>query len=168
MDQFMSKKNILLKNNAAKLVELFIKKDFRLATIESCTGGLLSSAITQVSGSSAVIDRGFITYSNKSKIEMVGVKPDLIKKFGAVSAEVAAAMAKGGLYSSNADITIAVTGIAGPGGGSLEKPVGTVHISLFGPNTWHHQKFLFSGCRSQITDKAAAAALFMLFKHLER
>ena len=119
----MSNKNILLKNNAAKLVELFIQKEFRLATIESCTGGLLSSAITQVSGSSAVIDRGFITYSNKSKIEMVGVKPDLIKKFGAVSAEVAAAMAKGGLYSSIADITIAVTGIAGPGGGTSEKPV---------------------------------------------
>jgi|TARA_Y100000814_G_scaffold288163_2_gene259254 nicotinamide-nucleotide amidase len=161
----MSKKNILLKNNAAKLVELFIKKDFRLATIESCTGGLLSSAITQVSGSSAVIDRGFITYSNKSKIEMVGVKPDLIKKFGAVSAEVAAAMAKGGLYSSNADITIAVTGIAGPGGGTSEKPVGLVHIAT-ASNIIEEEiikkSFMFSGDREEVRMQSALESFNLL------
>mgnify|MGYP001172220673 CR=1 FL=1 len=161
----MSKKNILLKNNAAKLVELFIKKDFRLATIESCTGGLLSSAITQVSGSSAVIDRGFITYSNKSKIEMVGVKPDLIKKFGAVSAEVAAAMAKGGLYSSNADITIAVTGIAGPSGGTNEKPVGLVHIAT-ASNIIEEEiikkSFMFSGDREEVRMQSALESFNLL------
>jgi len=161
----MSKKNILLKNNAAKLVELFIKKDFRLATIESCTGGLLSSAITQVSGSSAVIDRGFITYSNKSKIEMVGVKPDLIKKFGAVSAEVAAAMAKGGLYSSNADITIAVTGIAGPGGGTSEKPVGLVHIATASniiEEDIIKKSFMFSGDREEVRMQSALESFNLL------
>ena len=161
----MSKKNILLKNNAAKLVELFIQKEFRLATIESCTGGLLSSAITQVSGSSAVIDRGFITYSNKSKIEMVGVKPDLIKKFGAVSAEVAAAMAKGGLYSSNADITIAVTGIAGPGGGTSEKPVGLVHIAT-ASNIIEEEiikkSFMFSGDREEVRMQSALESFNLL------
>ena len=161
----MSNKNILLKNNAAKLVELFIQKEFRLATIESCTGGLLSSAITQVSGSSAVIDRGFITYSNKSKIEMVGVKPDLIKKFGAVSAEVAAAMAKGGLYSSNADITIAVTGIAGPGGGTSEKPVGLVHIAT-ASNIIEEEvikkSFMFSGDREEVRMQSALESFNLL------
>ena len=161
----MSKKNILLKNNAAKLVELFIQKEFRLATIESCTGGLLSSAITQVSGSSAVIDRGFITYSNKSKIEMVGVKPDLIKKFGAVSAEVAAAMAKGGLYSSNADITIAVTGIAGPGGGTSEKPVGLVHIATASniiEEDIIKKSFMFSGDREEVRMQSALESFNLL------
>ena len=161
----MSNKNILLKNNAAKLVELFIQKEFRLATIESCTGGLLSSAITQVSGSSAVIDRGFITYSNKSKIEMVGVKPDLIKKFGAVSAEVAAAMAKGGLYSSNADITIAVTGIAGPGGGTSEKPVGLVHIATASniiEEEIINKSFIFSGDREEVRMQSALESFNLL------
>jgi len=161
----MSNKNILLKNNAAKLVELFIQKEFRLATIESCTGGLLSSAITQVSGSSAVIDRGFITYSNKSKIEMVGVKPDLIKKFGAVSAEVAAAMAKGGLYSSNADITIAVTGIAGPGGGTSEKPVGLVHIATASniiEEDIIKKSFMFSGDREEVRMQSALESFNLL------
>ena len=161
----MSNKNILLKNNAAKLVELFIQKEFRLATIESCTGGLLSSAITQVSGSSAVIDRGFITYSNKSKIEMVGVKPDLIKKFGAVSAEVAAAMAKGGLYSSNADITIAVTGIAGPGGGTSEKPVGLVHIATASniiEEDIIKKSFMFYGDREEVRIQSALESFNLL------
>ena len=161
----MSNKNILLKNNAAKLVELFIQKEFRLATIESCTGGLLSSAITQVSGSSAVIDRGFITYSNKSKIEMVGVKPDLIKKFGAVSTEVAAAMAQGGLYSSNADITIAVTGIAGPGGGTSEKPVGLVHIATASniiEEDIIKKSFMFSGDREEVRMQSALESFNLL------
>ncbi|TYC58712.1 CinA family protein [Rhodobacterales bacterium] len=101
-----------------------------IATAESCTGGLICGTLTDIAGSSVAVDRGFITYSNEAKTEMLGVPPDLIAKVGAVSKEVAMAMAEGALHRSRADIAVSVTGVAGPGGGSAEKPVGTVHIAV--------------------------------------
>ncbi|KZM49140.1 CinA family protein [Labrenzia sp. OB1] len=101
-----------------------------VATAESCTGGLICGTLTEVAGSSAAVDRGFVTYSNEAKTEMLGVPADLIVKVGAVSKEVAIAMAEGALARSDADVAVAVTGVAGPGGGSEEKPVGTVHVAV--------------------------------------
>lgn len=100
-----------------------------LATAESCTGGLIAGAVTQIAGSSAVLDRGFVTYSNDAKADMLGVEPGLIASDGAVSKPVAEAMARGALAHSRADVAVSCTGIAGPGGGSAEKPVGLVHIA---------------------------------------
>jgi len=98
----------------------------KVATAESCTGGLVAGAITEIPGSSAVLDRGFVTYSNEAKMEMLGVASDIIETFGAVSIACVWAMAQGALANSNADVAVAVSGIAGPGGGSDLKPVGTV------------------------------------------
>ncbi|WP_407975602.1 CinA family protein [Brucella pseudogrignonensis] len=105
------------------------KHGIMIATAESCTGGLIAGALTDIAGSSDVVDRGFVTYSNEAKNEMIGVPMELINQVGAVSKEVAIAMAEGALNNSRAGISIAVTGIAGPGGGSAEKPVGLVHIA---------------------------------------
>ncbi|MFN4134038.1 MAG: CinA family protein [Novosphingobium sp.] len=98
----------------------------RVAVAESCTGGLVAAALTEVPGSSAVLDRGFVTYSNEAKTEMLGVSEDLIDTFGAVSIAVAWSMAQGALHRSQADVAVAITGVAGPDGGSDSKPVGTV------------------------------------------
>ncbi len=103
---------------------------YLVATAESCTGGLIAGALTEVPGSSAVFDRGFVTYSNEAKHEMLGVPLSLIQTKGAVSQEVAAAMVGGALENSNADYAVAVTGVAGPGGGSAKKPVGLVFIAV--------------------------------------
>lgn len=100
-----------------------------IATAESCTGGLVAAALTAIPGSSDVVDRGFVTYSNAAKTAMLGVPASLIADVGAVSAEVAAAMAEGALRASQAGIAVAITGVAGPGGGSAEKPVGLVHFA---------------------------------------
>lgn len=101
-----------------------------VATAESCTGGLIAGCLTEVAGSSAVVDRGFVTYTNEAKTEMLGVPADLIAQWGAVSEPVAAAMTTGALGHSRADIAVAVTGIAGPGGGTPTKPVGLVYMGL--------------------------------------
>jgi nicotinamide-nucleotide amidase len=115
--------------SAQELVRILTDKKLMLATAESCTGGLVAAAITDVAGSSAVLDRGFVTYSNAAKTEMLGVPAGLIEANGAVSAEVARAMAEGALRNSHAKIAVAVTGVAGPGGGSDLKPVGLVHFA---------------------------------------
>ncbi|MDB5651170.1 MAG: damage-inducible protein CinA [Hyphomicrobiales bacterium] len=101
----------------------------RIATAESCTGGLLAGLLTEVPGSSNVVDRGFVTYSNEAKQDMLGVDPELLALYGAVSAPVARAMAEGAIAHSRAELSVAVTGIAGPGGGSVDKPVGLVHFA---------------------------------------
>lgn len=98
----------------------------KVVVAESCTGGLVAAALTEVPGSSAVLDRGYVTYSNEAKIEMLGVSPDIIDAFGAVSVACVYAMAHGALARSRADVAVAISGIAGPDGGSAEKPVGTV------------------------------------------
>jgi nicotinamide-nucleotide amidase len=117
-----------LGRRAAALIALCRARGLALATAESCTGGLVAGLITSVAGSSDVFERGFVTYSNEAKVESLGVEARLLDHFGAVSAEVAAAMAAGLLRNSHADIGVSITGIAGPGGGSAEKPVGLVHF----------------------------------------
>jgi nicotinamide-nucleotide amidase len=106
------------------------RKGWQLATAESCTGGLIGGALTDIAGSSDVFDRGFITYTNIAKNRVIGVKTDILREFGAVSEEVAREMALGALNTASVDIAVAVTGIAGPGGGSVGKPVGRVHLAV--------------------------------------
>ena len=115
---------------SAELVALLRAKRLRVATAESCTGGMVAAAITAVAGSSEVFEYGFVTYANRAKTALLGVPAALIAAVGAVSQEVAASMAEGALAASGADLAVSVTGIAGPGGGSAEKPVGTVWFGL--------------------------------------
>ncbi len=119
-----------LEHRARVLIGRCAAQGILLATAESCTGGLVAAILTEIAGSSAVVDRGFVTYSNAAKSEMLGVPASLIAEYGAVSAEVAAAMAAGALAHASADLAVAITGIAGPAGGSTEKPVGLVHFAL--------------------------------------
>ena len=118
-----------LHREAEALLDLCRSRSVRLATVESCTGGLIAAALTAVPGSSDVVERGFVTYSNDAKTELVGVPIEMIARHGAVSEPVARAMALGGLAHSLADVAVSVTGVAGPGGGSAEKPVGLVHLA---------------------------------------
>ncbi len=115
---------------AASLLDLCRGRKLKIATVESCTGGLVSALLTEVPGSSDVVERGFVTYSNASKAELVGVPPELIREHGAVSEPVALAMAEGGLARSKADVVVAITGVAGPGGGTAAKPVGMVCFAM--------------------------------------
>lgn len=114
---------------AERLLSQFRDRKLRLATAESCTGGLIAGLLTEIAGSSDVVERGFVTYSNEAKSEQLGVAADVIAQHGAVSAETARAMASGAVINSRADVAVAVTGVAGPGGGSATKPVGLVHIA---------------------------------------
>jgi len=111
---------------AARVVEENIAAGRKVATAESCTGGLVAGALTEIAGSSAVLDRGFVTYSNEAKMESLGVAQDIIETFGAVSIACVWAMAQGALERSKADVAVAISGVAGPGGGTQLKPVGTV------------------------------------------
>src|SRR5690606_21582888 len=114
---------------AARLISDFTARGLLVATAESCTGGLIAGALTEIAGSSAVVDRGFVTYSNEAKTALLGVRTETLSAHGAVSEKTARDMAEGALSASKADCTVAVTGIAGPGGGSPEKPVGLVHLA---------------------------------------
>ncbi len=139
----------------------------QLATAESCTGGLISACLTEIPGSSSVVTRGYVTYDNRAKEELLGVPPDLLERFGAVSEEVARAMAEGALATAGADVAIAVTGIAGPGGATPSKPVGLVHLAVAGRDVpTRHAKEIFSGDRSEIraatVDRALELALATL------
>ncbi|MBA4797952.1 MAG: CinA family protein [Rhizobiales bacterium] len=115
---------------AAAIVSTYRTRDWMIATAESCTGGLIAGALTEIAGSSAVVDRGFVTYTNQAKMDLIGVSAKVLEVYGAVSRETALQMAHGALMRSDADVAVAVTGIAGPGGGSAEKPVGLVHLAL--------------------------------------
>ena len=114
---------------AASILQRARAQNLKIATAESCTGGLVAALFTEIPGSSATFDRGFVVYSNAAKHDMLGVPAELIETHGAVSAQTACAMAEGALAHSQADIAIAITGVAGPGGGSAEKPVGLVHFA---------------------------------------
>jgi nicotinamide-nucleotide amidase len=115
---------------AVEVLNAARKAGLTIATAESCTGGLVAGALTEIAGSSDVVDRGYVTYSNAAKTQMLGVPAALIAEHGAVSAEVALAMAEGALQASGAGLTVSITGIAGPGGGSADKPVGLVHFAV--------------------------------------
>lgn len=114
---------------AARIIADFSARGLTVATAESCTGGLIAGALTEIAGSSAVVNRGFVTYSNEAKQKMLGVKAETLTRFGAVSQETAIEMVTGALQAAGTRLAVAVTGIAGPGGGSEEKPVGLVHIA---------------------------------------
>ena len=121
-----------LVSRAAKLLDQCRSRGLMLTAAESCTGGLVAALLTEVAGSSAVFDRGFVTYSNQAKEQMLGVPADVLLREGAVSAATALAMAAGALHASRAALAVSITGVAGPGGGSAEKPVGLVHFACCG------------------------------------
>ncbi|MAH83624.1 MAG: damage-inducible protein CinA [Rhodospirillaceae bacterium TMED8] len=148
---------------ATDLLAICREKKIKLATAESCTGGLISGVLTAVPGASAIVERGFITYSNEAKAEMLGVQNALLTSVGAVSEEVACAMADGALERSRANLSAAVTGIAGPDGGSKEKPVGLVYIAVArqGFKT-RHNRYLFSGDRDSVRRQTLIEVLGML------
>jgi len=145
----------------AERLGIWLKKNGKkIATAESCTGGWIAQSITEIPGSSAWFDRGFVTYSNAAKIQMLDVKPATLEKYGAVSSETAIAMAAGALSRSEADFTVAVTGIAGPDGGTDEKPVGTVFIAWASRDGGSRvEKFLFHGDRRQIRLQTVQTAI---------
>lgn len=153
--------------NAQKLLAETKSRGLMIATAESCTGGLIAASLAAVPGASASLERGFVTYSNEAKSEMLGVPADLIQRLGAVSRDVAIAMAEGAIAQSRADITVAVTGIAGPDGGSAEKPVGLVHMaaSRRGGATIHEEKRFGDLGRHEI-QLATVLAAFELLKRV--
>lgn len=143
------------------------ERGIRVAVAESCTGGLVSGALTAVAGSSAVFDRGFVTYSNAAKSDLLAVASDLIVTHGAVSAEVARAMAEGALSRSDAMVSVAVTGIAGPGGGTADKPVGLVHFASAGPAGVCHRRERFGDVgRDVVRLESVRVALTMLLAQM--
>lgn len=138
-------------------------KKLTLATAESCTGGMIAAALTDIAGSSDVVERGFVTYSNAAKSELLGVPTELVARVGAVSEEVARAMATGALAHAPVDLAVAVTGIAGPGGGSAEKPVGLVHLALAQRGlAVHAEHHVFPGDRAAVRRATVERALQML------
>lgn len=151
------------------LISKLEKDGKRIATAESCTGGLISALITEIPGASKVFERGFVTYSNESKIDLLTVPTFFIEEYGAVSMETATAMAEGALLISRADISIAVTGCAGPDGGTKEKPVGTVFIACASKSKETICKdFLFSGTRQEIRLSSVVEALNMATLNLDK
>jgi len=154
---------------AAKLVQAAQAKRVIIATAESCTGGLVSAALTDIAGSSAIFDRGFVTYSNEAKAELLGVSPSLIDMHGAVSKDVACAMAEGALKNSRATLSVAITGIAGPGGGTVEKPVGLVHFatSVKNAETVQFEKRFENLSREDVRCAAVNAALEALIERVK-
>lgn len=149
---------------ARLLIDEARERRVRIVTAESCTGGLVAAAITSIAGSSDVFERGFVTYSNRAKEELLGVPGDLIADMGAVSESVARMMAEGALEASNAHIAVAITGVAGPGGGSPMKPVGTVHFATARANggVMHRLELFEETERGDIQMAAARVALEML------
>lgn len=144
------------------------RQGLMLATVESCTGGLIAAALTDIAGSSSVVERGFVTYSNQAKAELVGVAGSLIAEHGAVSREVAIAMAEGALLHAPVDLAVSVTGVAGPGGGSAEKPVGLVHMAAArtGRPALHAEHRFGDIGRSAVREASVEAALSLLLQQL--
>jgi nicotinamide-nucleotide amidase len=154
----------LLRQRAADILTLYADQGLTLVTAESCTGGLICGLLTEIPGSSKIVERGYVTYSDRAKEECLGVAPDLLDRFGAVSAEVAEAMAEGALHHSAAEVALSVTGIAGPGGGSPEKPVGLVYFGYgrAGQIAMLEKRFGNLG-RTEIRLAAVQTALDLLF-----
>lgn len=152
-----------------KLAAIMNEKKIMLATAESCTGGLLASEITKFAGASSFFERGFITYSNDAKHEELGVDMQLINTHGAVSQEVAIAMAQGTLKNAHAHISVSLTGIAGPSGGSQDKPLGLVHFATHNYHGLTHSEHnIYTGSRQDIQRQAAETALKLLISQAEQ
>jgi len=159
---------LIAPERAVEVLEACRRAGVTLATAESCTGGLVAAALTEIAGSSDVVDRGFVTYSNEAKADMLGVPSALIEARGAVSREVALAMADGALAHSRAGVSVAVTGVAGPSGGSVEKPVGLVHIAAQRRgNAPLHRECRFGDIgRAEVRHETVLAALSLLIEAL--
>jgi nicotinamide-nucleotide amidase len=161
-----------LRQEAESLLDLCRQRGLTMATAESCTGGLLSAYLTSIAGASDVLERGFVTYSNAAKAEMLSVEPRVIEAMGAVSKEVALAMAAGALLHSRADISAAITGVAGPGGGTEAKPVGLVHFAVarrkamsagqMDYSAIHHAEQFGDVGRTLVQEESVAVALKLL------
>ena len=146
------------------LLDLCRMRKLTIATAESCTGGLVAGALTDIAGSSAVVDRGFITYTDAAKHQMLGVPHETIERHGAVSRETAEAMVRGALGHAHADLAVSITGIAGPGGGSADKPVGLVHFAAAsrGGNLIHRERRFGDIGRGEVRRLSVLEALTML------
>jgi nicotinamide-nucleotide amidase len=153
-----------MKDRAAALLDAYRQRGLKIATAESCTGGLVAALLTEIAGSSAVVERGFVTYSNEAKTELIGVPASLIAAHGAVSEPVACAMAEGAVAHSYADVAVAITGIAGPGGATATKPVGLVHFGLArkGTATVHLERRYGDLGRENVRRRAVEDALLLL------
>jgi len=148
---------------AMRVLELCRQRRLKIATAESCTGGLVAAALTEIAGASDVVERGFVTYSNEAKQGMLAVPAATLSAHGAVSRETAEAMARGALRHSAADISVAITGIAGPGGGSAEKPVGLVHLAAARGSTVLHREKRFGDLgRHEVRRLSVLEALMLL------
>ncbi|EAS50309.1 competence/damage-inducible protein [Aurantimonas manganoxydans SI85-9A1] len=157
----------MIRAKARGVIEAYAKAGLTIATAESCTGGLIAAALTDIAGSSAVLERGYVTYSNAAKVEMIGVDAATLAEHGAVSEPVACEMAEGARRASGAGVAISVTGIAGPGGGSAEKPVGLVHFACASPGTTRHRECRFGPLdRADIRSASVGVALDMLLDAL--
>jgi nicotinamide-nucleotide amidase len=156
--------DVALRKVASRVLDLCRARGLRVATAESCTGGLVAGALTEIAGSSDVVDRGFVTYSNAAKETMLAVPASTLESHGAVSAETAIAMAAGALKFSQADLAVAITGIAGPGGGSKQKPVGLVHFAAASRDGRHIERKRLYGKigRRRVRQRSVAEALKLL------
>jgi len=163
----------MIAGKAKAVFEALQTNKVMMVSAESCTGGMIAAAMTDIAGSSKVFERGFVTYTNQSKHDMLGVPLDLIETHGAVSEEVVIAMATGALRQSNAQISVSVTGIAGPGGATKDKPVGLVHIASARAKNGEggdvlHLRFEFEGDRAHVREQSVEAAFEMILKQLDQ
>ena len=153
-----------LRATAKRLLDVCRARGLRIATAESCTGGLVAGALTEIPGSSDVVERGFVVYSNAAKEAMLGVPAATLKRYGAVSEQTAIAMAAGALKNSQADLTVSITGIAGPGGGSKQKPVGLVHFAAAARDgrSLHRRRLFGKIGRRRVRERSVMQALALL------
>lgn len=153
-----------LRATAKRLLDVCRARGLRIATAESCTGGLVAGALTEIPGSSDVVERGFVVYSNAAKETMLGVPAATLKRYGAVSEQTAIAMAAGALKNSQADLTVSITGIAGPGGGSKQKPVGLVHFAAAARDgrSLHRRRLFGKIGRRRVRERSVIQALALL------
>lgn len=166
MTETLSKQELTAHDLCGQLADLLLKKQLRLVTAESCTGGMISAACTDLAGSSAWFERGFVTYSNDAKAELLGVEDRVLRRAGAVCEAVARAMAEGALVHSRAQVAVAVTGVAGPTGGSPSKPVGTVWFGFALPGQVVTEKCHFPGDRAAVRTATLQHALTRLVELL--
>ena len=153
---------------AEKALDACRRAQARACTAESCTGGLVAACLTAIPGSSDVVDRGFVTYSNEAKQELLGIPAGLLTVHGAVSEPVARAMAEGALHASRTQVAVAITGIAGPGGGTPEKPVGLVFLAVASTSRpTHAERHVFPGTRDAIREASARRALELLIDQFD-
>ncbi|MCR5120640.1 MAG: CinA family protein [Lachnospiraceae bacterium] len=157
-----------MREEAKELVEVLKAKGLKMSTAESCTGGMIAAAITDVSGSSEVFERGYVTYCNEAKHDMLGVRNKTLREHGAVSKESVREMAAGAAKAAGADVAVSVSGIAGPGGGSEEKPVGLVYMGVYVKGKLKSKKYNFEGDREAVRNSATTAALKLVIKQIRK